>query len=198
MRFGIRELIFVALMLGLLASTWIFVFKKADARRASKLNDIDQWDKQLTNLRRASSGIDDMGRKIAELQRAIDFFASKLPAAKEMDKVLTEVSQMADANSLQSKTVKSLKTERGSSYSEQSIQMSLSGDFNGFYSFLLQLEKLPRITRVTNMNLQKINDRDGEMQAQLTLSIFFEPDTGATGTDRPATATAANRVASTK
>lgn len=199
MRFGIRELIFVSLMLGLLVSTWIFVFKKADARRTSKLNDIEQWDKQLNNLRRASSGIDDMGRKIAELQKAIDFFASKLPAAKEMDKVLTEVSQMADANSLQSKTVKSLKTERGISYSEQSIQMSLSGDFNGFYSFLLQLEKLPRITRVTNMNLQKINDRDGEMQAQLTLSIFFEPDTGATGSpDSPTRGTSANRVASTK
>ena len=86
---------------------------------------------------------------------------------------------MADANSLQSKTVKSLKTERGQNYSEQSIQMSLSGDFNGFYSFLLQLEKLPRITRVTNMNLQKINDRDGEMQASMTMSIFFEPDANA-------------------
>jgi len=56
--------------------------------------------------------------------------------------------------------------------------MNLSGDFNGYYSFLLQLEKLPRITRVTQMNLQKISDRDGEMQAQMTLSIFFEPDTG--------------------
>ena len=56
--------------------------------------------------------------------------------------------------------------------------MSLSGDFNGFYSFLLQLEKLPRITRVTNMSLSKITDRDGEMNATMTLSIFFEPDTG--------------------
>jgi hypothetical protein len=56
--------------------------------------------------------------------------------------------------------------------------LSLSGDFNGYYAFLLQLEKLPRITRVTQMKLEKINDRDGEMQAQLTLSIFFEPDTG--------------------
>ena len=58
------------------------------------------------------------------------------------------------------------------------IELSLQGDFNGFYSFLLQLEKLQRITRVTQMNLQKINDRDGEMTAQMTLSIFFEPDTG--------------------
>jgi hypothetical protein len=31
---------------------------------------------------------------------------------------------------------------------------------------------------VTHMDLQKINDRDGEMQARMTLSIFFEPDTG--------------------
>ncbi len=58
--------------------------------------------------------------------------------------------------------------------------MSLQGNFNGFYSFLLQLEKLQRITRVTQMDLQKINDRDGEMTAALTLSIFFEPDTGST------------------
>src|SRR5829696_931708 len=179
MRFGIRELIFVALMIGLLVSTWVFVFKKASSRREQKLADISQMDKALGNLHKATAGIDDLNRKISELQKAIDFFASKLPQAKEMDKVLTEVSQMADANSLLSKTVKSLKTERGTNYSEQSIQMNLSGDFNGFYSFLLQLEKLPRITRVTNMNLQKINDRDGEMQAQMTMSIFFEPDANA-------------------
>jgi hypothetical protein len=56
--------------------------------------------------------------------------------------------------------------------------MSLAGDFKGFYSFLLALEKLPRITRVTQMQLTKINDKDGQMQATMTLSIFFEPDTG--------------------
>jgi hypothetical protein len=42
---------------------------------------------------------------------------------------------------------------------------------------MLQLEKLPRITRVTQMKLQKLNERDGEATAQITLSIFFEPDT---------------------
>ena len=197
MRFGIRELIFVSLMLGLLVSTYVFVFKKANVRRETKLAEIDQMDNALTNLRKATAGIDDMGRKIGELQRAIDFFASKLPQAKEMDKVLTEVSQMADVNSLQSKTVKSLKTERGSSYSEQAIQMNLSGDFNGFYSFLLQLEKLPRITRITSMNLQKINDRDGEMQAQLTMSIFFEPDTGRNAAT-PGTTGSGGKVASSR
>jgi Tfp pilus assembly protein PilO len=198
MRFGIRELIFVSLMIALLISTWVFVFRKASTRRQQKLAEIEVWDKQLNNLRRASSGIDDMGRKITELQKAIDFFASKLPAAKEMDKVLTEVSQMADANSLQSKTVKSLKTERGRNYSEQAIQMNLAGDFNGFYSFLLQLEKLPRITRITNMKLEKIDELDGQMSASLTMSIFFEPDTGLSADDESAGGGNGHNVASNR
>jgi hypothetical protein len=45
--------------------------------------------------------------------------------------------------------------------------------------FLLQLEQLPRLTRVTRMDLKKINERDGSMEAQMTLNIFFEPETGA-------------------
>ena len=104
-----------------------------------------------------------------------------------MDKVLTEVSQLAEANSLSTRTVKTLKSERSAGYSEQPIEMTLSGDFNAFYLFLQQLEKLPRLTRVTGMALNKINDRDGEMDARVTLSIFFEPDSGA------ANATAAAR-----
>src|SRR5207248_8735828 len=95
---------------------------------------------------------------------------------KEVDKILREVWQLAEANQLQTRTVKPIKSERGLSYSEQQIEMSLAGDFTGFYSFLLQLEKLPRITRLSKMNLQKINEHDGHMTAALTLSIFFEPD----------------------
>src|SRR5688500_12320774 len=179
MKFGIREIIFVVVMLGLLASTNYFVFTKANKKKQDLLADIRQKQSALSNLQAATAGIEDLNRKIDELQEAITFFESKLPQEKEVDKILKEVWQMAEQNALQTKTIKTLKSERSANYSEQPIQMSLSGDFNGFYSYLLQLEKLPRITRITNMNLQKINDRDGEMQAQLTLSIFFEPDTGA-------------------
>ena len=179
MKFGIREIIFVLVMLGLLGSTNYFVFSKSNKRKAERLAEIRQRQTALSNLQAATAGIDDLNRKIDELQKAITFFESKLPQEKEVDKILKEVSQMSETNNLVTKTVKTLPSEKGPNYSEQPIQMSLSGDFNGFYSFLLQLEKLPRITRVTQMTLTKISDRDGEMQAQLTLSIFFEPDTGA-------------------
>jgi type IV pilus assembly protein PilO len=176
MKFGIRELVLVSAMIGLLVCSYFFVFAKSTAKRQELCNEIAMKRTALMNLKQATAGIDDLGRKIEELQQAIRFFESKLPQEKEVDKILKEVWQMAEANALQTKTVKTLKSERGPNYSEQPIQMHLSGDFNGFYEFLLQLEKLPRITRVSQMKLEKIDERDGEMSGQLTLSIFFEPD----------------------
>lgn len=180
MRFGIRELIFVVAMLGLLGSSYFLVFQKANTKRAALRADIESKQRALANLRQATAGIDDLNQKIDELQKAIAFFESKLPQEKEVDKILKEVWQMAEANSLQTRTVKTLKAERSAGYSEQPIQMSLSGDFSGFYSFLIQLEKLPRITRITHMDLKKIDETDGAMTANLTMSIFFEPDTAVT------------------
>ena len=177
MKFGVRELMFVCVLLGIGGWTWN-AYQKRDQERKDLNADTAKIRTELVSLKTATAGIEDLGRKIDDLQKAIDFFESKLPQEQEMDKILTEVSQMADANALTTRTVKTLKSEKTANYREQPIQMSISGDFNGFYSFLLQLEKLARITRVTQMNLQKIDEHDGQMQAQMTLSIFFEPENG--------------------
>jgi len=180
MKFGIRELVLVSAMVALLICAYFFVFAPSKVKRETIKNEITTKRTALNNLKQATAGIDDLGKKVEELQQAISFFEKKLPQEKEVDKILKEVWQMAEANSLQTRTVKTLKSERGANYSEQPIQMNLAGDFNGFYAFLLQLEKLPRITRVSQMKLEKIDEHDGEMTAQLTLSIFFEPDAGST------------------
>jgi type IV pilus assembly protein PilO len=181
MKVGIRELIFVAVMAaGVLLSVLYF---RGEARKlASAEADVTQKETQLENLRKATAGIENLDAKIVELQKAIVFFESKLPQNHEVGKVLDEVSNVATANSLETRSFKPLPAEPNANYNEQRIEMTLSGDFNGFYSFLLQLEKLPRITRLMQMKLDKINDRDGEMIAKVTLSIFFERDSAAVAT----------------
>jgi len=174
MKYGLGQLLAVMLMLTLLGASYFFVFKPAADKRAARQADIAAKTKALAELKQATAGIANIEQKIDELQRAIRFFESKLPQEREIDKILREVWQMAEANSLQTRTIKTLKSERSAGYAEQPIEVSLSGDFTGFYSYLLQLEKLARITRLSQMKLEKITDREGEMKAQLTLSIFFE------------------------
>ena len=177
MKLGARELIFVVVMLGLLASSYFLVFNKANAKRTTIQAEIDRKQKALADLDRARVGITDLKNKIDELQQAITFFEAKLPGSREMDKVLAQVTKLARDNGLEQRTFKSGKSPQTASYGEQEIEMTLAGDFEGFYVYLQQLERFERLTRVTKMDLTKMNERDGAMEAKVTLSIFFEPDT---------------------
>jgi type IV pilus assembly protein PilO len=179
MRFGFRELLFFTVLLGLLAASY-FVFLKQNRKMLARKTEISAKQAELSNLKLSTAGIADLDGRIKDLQDALKYFEQKLPQEKEFNTILDDVSKLAGKNELTSKTIRTLKTERFSGYSEQPIQLSLSGHFTGFYQFLLQLEKLDRITKITNMQLSKIEGHDGEMQASLTLSIFFEPD-GVTG-----------------
>ena len=178
MKFGIREIIFVVVMLGLLGCSYFLVLTKAQQKVQAQERKIEEKQKALADLDRATAGVSDVDRKVEELQEAIKFFEKKLPQEREMDLILKEVWQMAEQNRLTTKTIRTMKSVRGAAYSEQPIEMNLSGDFGGFYEFMLHLERLPRLTRVQNMTLEKINGREGQMEAKLTLSIFFEPETG--------------------
>lgn len=177
MKLGLRELVFVVAMLGLLGASYFVVFTKQDAKRRAKVELRDGKLKALDDMERASASVKDVDHKIRELQKAVDYFESRLPQAKEMDKVLKEIWPLVDANGLKTQTVRTPKSQRLGGCSEQTVELELSGDFTGFYEFMLKLEQLPRLTRVTRMNLTKITDKDGEMRAALTMSIFFEPET---------------------
>jgi type IV pilus assembly protein PilO len=176
MKIGVREIIFITVLFGVLGAAYFVIFQKANAHRQVVAADTQLKRQKLADLQTATAGISDLNHKIDELQRAIDFFQSKLPQQREVETILNEVTQISQMNGLKSKTFRTLNGEITPNYAELPIDLKLSGDFTGFYSFLLQVEKLPRLTRVTHMKLEKINEHDGQMTASVTLSIFYEPD----------------------
>jgi type IV pilus assembly protein PilO len=166
--------IIVPLIIAMLGAGYLKVFKPSEQCRQERRLDMENKNKMLGDLKLATADVPNMERKLDELQERIKFFESRLPQEREVDSVLREVWQLADKHTLNTKTIKTLKSEKLSGYSELPVQIGLSGDFRGFYAFMLDLERLSRITRVTSMKLEKITNHEGEMTAQMTLCIYFE------------------------
>jgi type IV pilus assembly protein PilO len=174
MRIGIRELIFLSVVMGIMGGAYFFVFKPATEKRARLTTSIRAGQKELSDLRVATANVSDVERKIQELEQAIKFFEDKLPEQRELDTIVRDMSLKAERASLKTEHFKTLKLEKNAGYTELPIELHLSGDFHSFYAFLLELEQLKRITKLKSMKLDKIMDRDGSMQAQMVLSVFFE------------------------
>jgi Tfp pilus assembly protein PilO len=184
MKFGVREIVFTVLLLLIPVGAWRFVLRPSSQRNSEMLAQIAVKQAKLRDLNQATGTIGDLKGEIASLEKAVGYFQSKLPGEKEIDKVLNEVSLLAEANHLTTKKIGTLgRTSEKSllslsaSQSEQPIEMHLEGDFAGFYVFLQALENQPRIMRITQMMLKKIESGpEGTMKAEISMSIFFEKD----------------------
>lgn len=176
MKLGLRELIVFLLLLGFLGGSYVLGFKRVQIQRAFYQKDIHQKQETLTTLTRSAATLADLEAQLGKLQETITVFERKLPKQKDVGQVLEDVSTLCRKHGLRSASVKPLKAERAGGCSEQPIELAVDGPFPGFFAFLGELESSDRIIRITQLDIRKITDEKGPMQAKLTISIYFEPD----------------------
>lgn len=181
MRFGLREVIFMVVLLVVPVASYLYVFKPRNAEINQAKEEIELKQAKLNKLKEVSEKIEDINIAIEQGRAAIRLVEAKLPSAMEVDVILKDIWQIAASADLAVKTVKSETPVESAGYMEQPLHVVMQGRFEGFYNFLMQLENLPRITRIHKLKLERAvqKDRDEEtspeaMKADFVLSIYFE------------------------
>ncbi len=175
-----RQVLFFVVLLSMPVAAYWFVFKPQNREIEKAKKEIEQKQSMLEKLRQATSQTEDLQRANAQVQESIQAIRANLPTNKEMDNVLRQVSSLAAENGLRIPVFRKKDQSLPAGLAmEQPIDVEFVGDFDGFYAFLLQLEQLPRITRVTDLKLQRSQKVDGEMKANMQLSIYYEREEGA-------------------
>jgi type IV pilus assembly protein PilO len=170
-----KKFIFFALSVGVTILAYLYMIKPANKALAEQQARLQGKNAQLAEFEKAAAAARDINAQLEQLQRAVDFFESKLPPKSEIHKVLEQVTVIAQKNGLTPKTIKTLPKKNNSGYIEQPMNMELEGNFSSFYSFLLELERLPRIMKIRMLDLKKQKGLEGQIDAGFVVSIFFQP-----------------------
>ncbi|MBL4699498.1 MAG: type 4a pilus biogenesis protein PilO [Phycisphaerales bacterium] len=180
MRFGTRELILFLAVLMLPIVSYFVIFQPQSANIEQAQSEINHKKEMLQSLRLETSRNDDLKKSNEVILARIDEMEALLPSNKEVDLIVRQVSALAIESGLTPPTLKSTKPVAAARFREQPLDMSTEGSFEGFYKFLLAIEKLPRITRIVDMVIKDSNEEGMEIEADFTLSIYFQVDQGAT------------------
>ena len=173
-----RKAVFFILLLGVAGAGYQYMIKPANENLAEIKGRVESKRAQLAKYEQAAIAAEDLTKQLEQLQEAIEFFESKLPPKSQIHEVLEQVTVIAQKEGLKPKTIRTLKKKDNSGYIEQPLNMALEGDFGSFYSFLLELEKLPRIMKIRELRLAKQTNSKGHVGAQFTVSIFFQNKAG--------------------
>ena len=177
MRFGLRESLFFLLLLAVPVAAFFLVFEPRNQDIEEAREEIRQKQAKLEALERATTTMQDLGGEIDRLTQAIALFERQLPAQRDVEVILREVAELAKKHDLMVESLRTDKVIPEAGYSKLPIRMQITGDFDSFYSFLLDLERLERITALPMLDLarnKQKRDEGPEMKADLRLDIFFE------------------------
>ena len=175
---GLRKLVFFVMLVGITYVAYQFMIKPANANLATQKKQLDAKLAKLEEFERATAKAENLNEQIEKLEEAVSFFESKLPPKSQIYNVLEQVTLIAQEKGLKPKTIRTMKEKNNSGYIEQPLKMELVGNFGSFYSFLLELEKLPRIMKIRDLNLKGKTTNDSEISADFVLSIFFQNKIG--------------------
>jgi type IV pilus assembly protein PilO len=171
---GLRKVVFFVLLVGVACIAYQFMIKPANKLLAEGKAKLQVKSAKLKEFEQATAAAESLHKQLEQLHDAIEFFESKLPPTSEIDKVLRDVTVIGEKQGLKPKTIRTLKKKNNSGYIEQPLKMELVGNFRSFYSFLLELEKLPRIMKIRELKLEKQTQQEGQITTNFVVSIFFQ------------------------
>jgi Tfp pilus assembly protein PilO len=182
-RFGLRECIFAGVLLAVPLASYFFVFAPRNTQIKSAKAEMLAKETRLAELRKLTSRIGDLDREIVSWEEALKRLDEKLPDAEGVDAILGQITEIAEHNKLFVRSVKGEKAIPAAIAMELPLRTTVEGSFDSFYQFLLDLEALPRITRIHQLKMSRLeasrNDdkpiMPGTMQAEFVLSIYFNP-----------------------
>lgn len=177
MKFEYKPLLFLVLMIGMPVASYFWIFRPANIQYEADMADVQAKDQKLIDLQQAMCYLDDLDAEVNELSDAVTFFENKIPAEHEIHIALAQITRIADQHRMETRLFETDTPEPCTQYFELPIRMEIFSDFDSYYAFLTELEQMPRITRIKDMELWT-DTQDGLVNAKLTLSVFFQPGTG--------------------
>ncbi|MEK6701867.1 MAG: type 4a pilus biogenesis protein PilO [Planctomycetota bacterium] len=180
MRTGLRELLLLVVLLGVPVASFFLVFRPQNAEIKAAKAEIEIKRAVLVKLREETARSADLEKSNKQILGKIQAIEARLPSKKEVENVVRQVSDLAVAAGLGPPSMKSAKAIKTATYMEQPLELATDGSFTGFYDFVVKLEQLARITKMTDLKLKRKLDDDGRMEATFTLSIYHQDEPGAT------------------
>ena len=177
-----RQAAFVGALICIPLLSWLFVFQPQQEEIDRAIREIDTRNAELEQVALLTQRIPDLEDAVATGHQLVSQIEAKLPPRRDVEVVLEQTWQIAERNGL---TVRSFKTKSAvpsGLYMELPLEVSMSGPFEGFYRFLIDLESLPRITRIGEMSIQESGMQlrgpgnelpPGSIAAQFVLSVYF-------------------------
>jgi Tfp pilus assembly protein PilO len=157
------------------AGFWAIVYRPADARANLLHVEVERQRQELEVSRERARDLPRIAAENKALNERL-VRAKRLPRQSEWAEFVRDITTLSQQRDLRKFNYKYGVARREGSFSQLPIQLEFEGDMRNVDAFLREVERLPRLTRLRNVHVKGIPERNGFVTVQLTLNTYFTTD----------------------
>ena len=172
MKLGIREYAYLAVLVAVPLASWFFVFQPRNEDIAGARREIASMEATLARLDTLAGTVGDVRASIDEAEGRLADFGRIIPNAEEVEDLLAEMNRIGQRHELSIASIRAIKQTEVQGYIEIPHRVEISGDFEGIYRVLADLERLPRLVRVQSLEIERSLLDAGRADGERTFGLL--------------------------
>ena len=156
-----RNLLFVAVCVGVLAALWFFWLKGVDEELVAEKAREEQLRTTYRSKLVQAVNLDALRKQLEQVQQYVTQLEKQLPSKAEMDALLSAINQAGLGRSLQFELFRPGQIVVREYYAELPITIRVTGKYHDVGLFAADVANLSRIVTLNNLSLTPIAGREG-------------------------------------
>ncbi|QDU40142.1 Pilus assembly protein, PilO [Maioricimonas rarisocia] len=154
----------------------LFVRRSLAAERTSLDSSITEAESVLDEADSIRSEHAQLKKRLADLQQRTGELMARIPATAHEAEFLAQLSELASECQLVISSYRPESPVATERYQHLDIELVAGGSFDSLCRFLEGLESLPRLCRLTRLEVESASGDDGSYPVTMKLRIFFAPE----------------------
>lgn len=167
-----RNLLFVAVCLGVVAALWFFWLKGVDEELVAEKAREEQLRATYRSKLVQAVNLDALRKQLEQVQQYVTQLEKQLPSKAEMDALLSDINQAGLGRSLQFELFRPGQVVVREYYAELPIVIRVTGKYHDVGLFAADIANLSRIVTLNNLSLTPIATRDGYLTMEGVAKTF--------------------------
>ncbi|MCP1728004.1 type IV pilus assembly protein PilO [Natronospira proteinivora] len=164
-----RLALVLVIIAAVLAGGYFFLVKDQMEQLESLENREQDLRSQFESRQERAANLDDYRAQLEEMRESFGTMLQQLPGEAEVPALLTDISETAAANGLESDVFEPTGEIERDFYAELPYRMRLYGSYHDFGQFTDDVARLPRIVTLHDFN---IRPEDGELRVELVAKTY--------------------------
>jgi Tfp pilus assembly protein PilO len=170
--------ILTGLLAGGAVMFFFFGYRPRSAHLADVRSQIAMVTQELEANRMAAATLPNLELEVLHLRAEMEGSNKQLSRQSDFGPFMTDIANASKQSNVRKLAVTPGLIERHDQdlFEQQPINITFEGDFISVFTFLRQIEDMPRLTRVQSLNVSGIPSQNGDVDVHLSINGYFSEE----------------------